>query len=114
RPWFVTWMFWKATPPHLRDFVANPADGSRHNRGAAVDLTLTDLATGKPVPMPSGYDEFTERAHPDYTGGTPEERRNRDLLRQVMTANGFQVFPNEWWHFDYHDWRSYPILNLRF
>lgn len=64
--------------------------------------------------MPSGYDEFTERAHPDYTGGTPEDRRNRDLLRQVMTANGFQVFPNEWWHFDYHDWRSYPILNLRF
>jgi D-alanyl-D-alanine dipeptidase len=114
RPWFVTWMFWQATPPEQRMFVANPALGSRHNRGAAVDLTLYRLATGEPLPMPSGYDEFSPRAFPDYRGGTGEERGNRDLLRRVLEAEGFRVYYAEWWHFDYQDWRSYPILNLTF
>jgi D-alanyl-D-alanine dipeptidase len=114
RPWFVTWMFWQATPPEQRMFVASPALGSRHNRGAAVDLTLYDLGTGEPLPMPSGYDEFSPRAFPDYPGGTTEERANRDLLRRVMEAEGFRVYYAEWWHFDYQDWRSYPILNFTF
>jgi D-alanyl-D-alanine dipeptidase len=114
RPWYVTWMFWHATPDHQKMFVANPASGSRHNRGAAVDLTLYDLATGEPVPMPSGYDEFSPRAFPDYPGGTTAERRNRELLRRVMEAEGFRVYHSEWWHFDHQDWRRYPILNLTF
>jgi D-alanyl-D-alanine dipeptidase len=114
RPWFVTWMFWHATPPELRMFVANPAAGSRHNRGAAVDVTLYDLATGEIVPMPSGYDEFSPRAFPDYPGGTTEERANRDALRQAMEAEGFRVYYAEWWHFDHRDWRRYPIMNLPF
>ncbi len=95
-------------------FVANPAEGSRHNRGCAVDLTLYDLKTGAPVKMPSGYDEMTERAYSDYTGGTPEERERRAILRQAMEKEGFTVFPQEWWHFDYKGWRQYPILNVRF
>jgi D-alanyl-D-alanine dipeptidase len=114
RPWYVTWMFWHATPDHQKMFVANPASGSRHNRGAAVDLTMYDLATGEPVPMPSGYDEFSPRAFPDYPGGTTAERRNRELLRRVMEAEGFRVYHSEWWHFDHQDWRRYPILNLTF
>jgi D-alanyl-D-alanine dipeptidase len=114
RPWYVTWMFWHATPDHQKMFVANPGSGSRHNRGAAVDLTLYDLATGEPVPMPSGYDEFSPRAFPDYPGGTTAERRNRELLRRVMEAEGFRVYHSEWWHFDHQDWRRYPILNLTF
>jgi D-alanyl-D-alanine dipeptidase len=114
RPWHVTRMFWDATPPELRDFVANPADGSRHNRGAAADVTLYDLATGEPVAMPSGYDEFTERAAADYPGGTDRERRHRALLREALEAEGFAVLPAEWWHFDFRDWRAYPILNLTF
>lgn len=114
RPWHVTKMFWDATPDSLRIFVADPAAGSRHNRGAAVDLTLIDLATGVPVEMPSGYDEFTVRAYPDYPGGTDEERRNRDLLRSVMEAYGFSVYEAEWWHFDYHTWPTYAIGNARF
>jgi D-alanyl-D-alanine dipeptidase len=114
RPWFVTWMFWHATPPAQRMFVANPASGSRHNRGAAVDLTLYDLATGQPVPMPSGYDEFSPRASPDYPGGTTAQRHHRDLLRRAMEAEGFRVYHSEWWHFDHRDWRMYPILNLPF
>ena len=114
RPWYVTKMFWDATPEEQRTFVANPADGSRHNRGAAVDLTLYDLETGEPVVMPSGYDEFTERASADYSGGTEESRRLRELLRSTMEAQGFQVYSAEWWHYDYQDWRSYPILNKTF
>ncbi|HUG01818.1 MAG TPA: M15 family metallopeptidase [Longimicrobiales bacterium] len=114
RPWHVTKMFWDATPPGLRGFVANPADGSRHNRGAAADVTLYDLATGAPVSMPSGYDEFTVRAGADYPGGTPDERRNRALLRSALRAEGFTVLPGEWWHFDHRDWREYAILNLTF
>jgi D-alanyl-D-alanine dipeptidase len=114
RPWYVTWMFFHATPLEQRIFVANPRLGSRHNRGAAVDLTLYDLATGEPVTMPSGYDEFSPRAFPDYPGGTTEQRRNRQRLRQAMEAEGFSVYHAEWWHYDHRDWRRYPILNLTF
>ena len=114
RPWYVTQLFWDATPPELRSFVADPARGSRHNRGCAVDLTLYDLRTGLEVPMPSGYDDFTERAHPDYAGGTPEQRAARDLLRRTMEAEGFTVYEQEWWHFDYRDWAAYRIGNTMF
>lgn len=114
RPWYVTKMFWDATPDDKKIFVANPAEGSRHNRGCAVDLTLYDLKTGAPVKMPSGYDEMSPRAYADYPGGTPEERERRALLRQAMEKVGFTVYPQEWWHFDYKDWKHYPILNVRF
>lgn len=114
RPWYVTKMFWDATPDSLHDFVADPAGGSRHNRGAAVDLTLYDLKSGKPIEMTSGYDEFSERAFPNYPGGTTRQRWHRDLLRRVMESEGFRVYDFEWWHFDYNSWRRYPITNLTF
>jgi zinc D-Ala-D-Ala dipeptidase len=114
RPWYVTEIFWKATPDDKKIFVANPAQGSRHNRGCAVDLSLYDLQTGKEVEMPSGYDEMTKRAYADYPGGTPEERARRALLRHAMEKQGFAVNPDEWWHFDYKDWKQYPIQNARF
>ena len=109
RPWFVTKMFWDATPDELKRFVANPQKGSRHNRGCAVDLTLYDLSTGKPVRMVSGYDEFTPRAFPAYPGGTTLQRWYRELLRREMQREGFEVYGFEWWHFDYQDWQSYRI-----
>ncbi len=114
RPWFVTKIFWDATPEHQRDFVADPSRGSRHNRGCAVDLTLYDLATGEPVEMVSGYDEFTARAFPDYPGGTSLQRWHRELLRTAMEREGFDVYEWEWWHFDFRDWREYPIMNVTF
>ena len=114
RPWYVTRMFWDATPKDKKIFVANPRDGSRHNRGCAVDLTLYDLNTGAAVKMPSGYDEMSERAYANYAGGAPEERQRRAILRQAMEKEGFRVYPQEWWHFDYKDWKQYPILNVRF
>jgi len=109
RPWYVTWMFWEATPPEDHAFVADPAQGSRHNRGCAVDLTLYDLASGQPVEMPSRYDEFSTRAYADFVGGATAQRARRALLRQAMEAEGFTVYPEEWWHFDFKDWRRYPI-----
>jgi D-alanyl-D-alanine dipeptidase len=114
RPWWVTWVFWEATPADKREFVANPATGSRHNRGCAVDLTLYSLADGRAVEMPSLYDEMSERASPGYAGGTAAQRARRDLLRSAMEKQGFTVFAAEWWHFDYEDWREYPILNVSF
>jgi CubicO group peptidase (beta-lactamase class C family)/D-alanyl-D-alanine dipeptidase len=114
RPWYVTKMFWEATPPKQRVFVADPAQGSRHNRGCAIDLTLYDRKNNKPVEMTGGYDEFSDRSYPDYLGGTSEQRWLRDLLRRAMEAEGFSVYEAEWWHFDYKDWKSYPILNLTF
>src|SRR5580658_7473751 len=114
RPWYVTKIFWDATPDDKKIFVADPAEGSKHNRGCAVDLSLYDLKTGKEVKMPSGYDEMTDRAFADYAGGTPEESARRALLRQAMEKQGFQVNPKEWWHFDYKDWKQYPIVNLKF
>ena len=89
-------------------------EGSKHNRGCAVDLSLYDLKTGKEVKMPSGYDEMTKRAYADYPGGTPDERARRAVLRQAMEKQGFVVNPEEWWHFDYKDWKQYPIQNVKF
>jgi D-alanyl-D-alanine dipeptidase len=114
RPWFVTKVFWDAAPDDKKKFVADPAQGSRHNRGCAVDLTLYDLKTGRPVEMVSTYDETTDRASPDYPGGTSLQRWHRDLLRAAMEAEGFKVFEGEWWHFDYKDWQHYRIGNVPF
>jgi D-alanyl-D-alanine dipeptidase len=114
RPWYVTKVFWDATPDDKKVFVADPSKGSRHNRGCAVDLTLYDLKTKKPVEMVSTYDETTDRAYPDYPGGTSLQRYNRKLLREAMEAEGFTVYQAEWWHFDYKDWQKYRIGNVTF
>ena len=114
RPWYVTKMFWDATPDAQKVFVADPSKGSRHNRGGAVDVGLYNLQTGEVVDMGSGYDEFSIRAYPTYPGGTTDQRAQRDRLRILMEGEGFTVYPEEWWHFDYADWRKYPILNVRF
>ena len=112
RPWYVTKMFWDATPERLRHFVADPSHGSRHNRGCAVDLSLFDRRTGRTVAMVSGFDEFTPRAYPDYPGGTSRQRWHREVLRQAMERAGFTVYEAEWWHFDHRDWRRYSVENV--
>lgn len=114
RPWYVTKMFWDAAPQDKRIFVANPALGSRHNRGAAVDLTLYHLATGAPIEMVGTYDETTARSAPTYAGGTTRQRWHRDLLRRVMEDERFAVNEDEWWHFDFADWKQYGIGNAAF
>ena len=114
RPWYVTKIFWDATPPEGKIFVADPKKGSKHNRGCAVDLTLYDLTTSQAIQMPGLYDEMSARSFPTFPGGTSLERWHRDLLRKAMESEGFTVDGNEWWHFDYRDWKQYPILNVPF
>jgi D-alanyl-D-alanine dipeptidase len=114
RPWSVTKEFWDKTPSSKRKFVANPRKGSKHNRGCAVDCSLYDLKTGEEIPMPSPYDDFTEKASANYPGGTAEQRRTRSILRSALEAEGFRVNSEEWWHFDYKDWKKYRILNVPF
>jgi D-alanyl-D-alanine dipeptidase len=114
RPWFATKLFWDIVPADKHAFVADPAKGSRHNRGCAVDLGLYELKTGAVSPMPSRYDEMSARAFPDFAGGTDAERANRALLRSAMEREGFTVYDSEWWHFDYRDWAEYPIGTVSF
>jgi D-alanyl-D-alanine dipeptidase len=113
RPWYVTKIFWDATPPEGKIFVADPKKGSKHNRGCAVDITLYELATGNAAQMPGLYDEMSPRSFPNFPGGTSLQRWHRDLLRHAMESEGFSVNEAEWWHFDYKDWKQYPILNVR-
>jgi len=113
RPWYVTKMFWEGTPESLKHFVADPDKGSVHNRGCAIDIGLYDKITGKNIEMISGYDEFTERAYPDYSGGEKVKREIRDLLISTMESNGFTVYEYEWWHFNYNNCDS-GILNYSF
>jgi D-alanyl-D-alanine dipeptidase len=108
RPLSVQKKMWALVPDER--YVSDPAKGSRHNRAAAVDLALVDKH-GRALPMPSAYDEFSERAHRDYAGGTDEQRANRALLQDVMQRHGFVGLPTEWWHFDAAEWQTYPIAD---
>jgi len=115
RPWSVTKIFWDEIDPLKRQFVADPKIGSNHNRGCAVDLTLYDLKTQNEVKMPCEYDTFSDVAYPNSMSGTEDERKMRDFLIKAMKKNNFfKVHPNEWWHFDFKDCKSYPILDLLF
>ncbi len=110
RPRSVQWAFWKVLPDPK--YVADPRNGSRHNRGAAVDLTLVELATGKELPMPTAFDDFTPKAAADFKLADPEQTKNRLTLQEAMTAHGFQIFPSEWWHFDARGWERYPLEDI--
>jgi D-alanyl-D-alanine dipeptidase len=110
RPWRITRMMWDATPPDKREFVANPATGSRHNRGCSIDLSLH--RSGVEVAMPSPYDDFTPAAYRSNTAAPPEALRLSRLLEQWMVAEGFVPLANEWWHYDWAEWRRYPIMDV--
>jgi len=114
RPWSVTKIFWDQSSEHDRQFLANPEGGSSHNRGCAVDLTLYSLKTGEAVTMPSAFDEMNEKSYPEYTGGTPEQRFCRDLLKDVMLSNGFTGIKYEWWHFNHQTHKNWPVMYLSF
>ena len=115
RPWTITKLFWGITPADKKMFVADPAVGSKHNRGCAADVGLFDLKTGREVDMPGAYDEMSERSFVTYTGGTPGQRAHRDLLRKAMEREGyFFVYPEEWWHYDFKDSREYAVQDIAF
>ena len=110
RPWRVTKMMWDETPPEKREFVANPSTGSRHNRGCSIDLSLH--RGGVEVTMPSPYDDFTPAAYRSFTDAPAEALRLSRMLEEWMVAEGFVPLPNEWWHYDWAEWRRYPIMDV--
>ncbi|WP_210462551.1 M15 family metallopeptidase [Rufibacter roseolus] len=112
RPYHVTELFFEKVKK--KDYVANPKDGSRHNRGCAMDLTLITLKDGKELQMPTPYDATVKQSHPDYPHVSAQVKRNRALLINTMQRHGFTVFQNEWWHFDFNDWAKYPLMDIRF
>ena len=106
-------MFWEGTPDDLKHFVADPSNGSVHNKGCAIDIGLYEIKSGEVFEMISGYDEFTEKAYPSYTGGTKKQRDVRDMLISIMKKNKFSVYEFEWWHFNFNECES-GILNYSF
>ncbi len=111
RPLSVQKQMWGVLPDNR--YVANPTQGSRHNRGAAVDVTLVDR-NGRELEMPTGFDDFTERASRDYMGASPQALKNRQLLENAMKKYGFIPLPTEWWHFDAPGWEKFSILDVSF
>ncbi len=114
RPLSATKLFWEVTPASKKKFVANPKNGSRHNRGCAVDLGLFDLKTGENLDMPTDFDDFTEKAAINYAGATQLQKKNREILRKAMEADGFKIYPAEWWHFDFQSCPENRILDIQF
>ena len=111
RPFGVTCAMWRLTPD--RHYVANPKNGSNHNRGLAVDITLTDLATGREKYMGTGFDNFTDSAHRSFTHLPQEALHNRKILTDAMVAAGFRPLQREWWHFAVHK-EGFEVLDLDF
>ncbi len=112
RPYAATVRFHEVYPDTV--FVANPRFGSRHNRGCAVDLTLVELVTGRELPMPSEFDDFSPRADPAY-GNLPDTvLANRKFLFGIMSHFGFTHYESEWWHFDFKGWQNYKLMDLTF
>lgn len=118
RPFSVQEHFWTLVADERyvgkpqRDNQGEPLEGSRHNRGAAVDVSLVDIASGEELAMPTDYDDFSERAAADYQALPPAVIANRKVLIDVMTIHGFTVLPSEWWHFDAAGWEQYPLLDI--
>jgi D-alanyl-D-alanine dipeptidase len=112
RPYGITKAMWE--PVRNPDYVADPAKGSRHNRGCAVDLTLVRLSDGAELPMPTPYDDFTPRARHDFNDLPAEAIENRKLLRETMERHGFVPLESEWWHYDFKGWEKYELMDLPF
>lgn len=110
RPYRVTVMMWE--PYQDSRYVADPASGSRHNRGCAVDVSLVSLKTGEELPMPTGYDDFSEKAHHSYSDLPDEVLKNRYVLRSIMEKHGFVPISSEWWHYDYQGWKRYYLMDI--
>ena len=111
RPLSVQWVFWAIVPDER--YVADPKKGSRHNRASAVDLTLVD-SQGKELQMPTGFDDFSLRAHHHYQDLPDQAIRNRELLKGLMEEAGFIPLPEEWWHYDDENWMQFDIMDVRF
>jgi zinc D-Ala-D-Ala dipeptidase len=95
-------------------YVASPYKGSRHNRGCALDITITDLRTGKDLQMPSEYDAMQKESWPSTPVSDPQISRNRATLIWIMEKNGFKVYSTEWWHYDFIGWEKFAVMDIDF
>jgi len=109
RPLSVQKRMWEKLPDP--GYVANPKYGSNHNRGAAVDVTLVD-SDGNELEMPTKFDDFTKRASSHYPHASKRALKHRKLLQSVMKEYGFSTINSEWWHFNYKNVKSYPVLDI--
>lgn len=112
RPYDVTRILWSIVPDER--YAANPKNGSYHNRGLAVDLSVYDLKTGKLLPMGTGFDNFSDTAHHSFTALPQAQLDNRALLKNVMARHGFTALDSEWWHYTFKTDTVYPVLNIPF
>ncbi len=112
RPYAATLKFYEVYPDTT--YVANPRHGSRHNRGCAVDVSLVDLSTKKEIPMPTAFDDFSEKAHSQYMNLPDNVIANRTFLFSIMHHFGFTHYESEWWHFDFQGWEDFPLMDLTF
>ena len=112
RPYSVTEKMWEKV--HDARYAADPSKGSGHNRGAAVDLTLIDLKTGKELAMGTGFDNFSDTAHPDFSKLPEGILQNRNLLKSIMEKHGFKQLSTEWWHFYLPNSSSFELLDIPF
>jgi D-alanyl-D-alanine dipeptidase len=112
RPYATTVQFYKKASD--KNFVANPAKGSKHNRGCAVDLTIINLKTGKELAMATPYDSFSAAAAANYKPVSKEVRKNRNFLMSTMKKYGLNVLENEWWHYDFVGWQNYDLMDIPF
>lgn len=113
RPYSATLKFYEVMKGDT-NFVAAPWKGSRHNRGCAVDVTLIDINTGVELPMPTAFDDFTEKAAVDYPDLPDELLKNRKLLIDIMTKYGFETYAWEWWHYDFSGWENFDLMDISF
>lgn len=112
RPYSATEAIWKIVKDER--YAANPSKGSGHNRGIAVDLTLADLKTHELLPMPTGFDNFSDTARQDFERLNSNVKENRNLLKEVMEKFGFIPLSTEWWHFSWPDNVGFEVLDLDF
>ncbi len=112
RPYRVTKTMWQIVPDDR--YAANPTKGSGHNRGIAIDLTLYSLKNGKPLQMPTAFDDFTEKAHHNYMQLDSTVLSNRHLLKSVMEKHGFIALETEWWHYYLPNAAYYELLDFDF
>jgi zinc D-Ala-D-Ala dipeptidase len=109
RPIYAQKKLWQILPDE--NYVAHPQKGGRHTRGTAVDVTLINLSTKDELEMPSGFDDFSEKACINYMEASPNAIKNRTLLINIMQKHGFIVWINEWWHFDLCGWQDFPLID---
>jgi zinc D-Ala-D-Ala dipeptidase len=112
RPYSVTEKIWDAV--RNEDYAADPAKGSGHNRGIAVDLTLINLKTNDEIDMGTGFDNFSDTAHHAFINLNDNILVHRKILKNVMEKNGFKSLNTEWWHYSLPSPSDYELLDLSF